>query len=512
VKNKSPSQATLPSTVQLLISGGDERIALNPSTGLNKYGCQPFPDPQLLTFGSSTASVISQEGYIVANQLREELLIALNSESPESVYARKMQELRLEWLSLCEISDLSGVELIFSPSGTETHTIAAQLTSSNLSTPALIIMIEANETGSGVASALNEKSCNRKHNIEVAQVPIRLEDGTPRLLAEIDEEVEALVANAVASDRRVLLILVDQSKTGLIAPSPACAMVLLSLYPDNIEVLVDACQFRIGLTTLRAYLEQGFMVALTGSKFLTAPSFSAVLLLPELVVERVQKRVFPQWLLSCTTKAHWPENWTVNTKQEDARDLNVRHELVEGWQPDCVTNFGLLLRLAVALDELRRFRAAPQTATIDFLLAFAEAISQRLDSDPHFEPLPVTQLDRHPLIEAHNWDHLQTIFPFLLYNTLPTGRIPLSRKQTTNVYQQLQSPLDAPEIDIGLIRCQLGQPVACGIRNGISVSALRLCLSSRLIIEATTQSDKAYSIIKDALKALDKTAWLIERS
>jgi hypothetical protein len=289
-------------------------------------------------------------------------------------------------------------------------------------------------------------------------------------------------------------------------------MVLLSLYPDNIDVLVDACQFRIGLTTLRAYLEQGFMVALTGSKFLTAPSFSAVLMLPELLAERLQKRVFPQGLLSCTTKAHWPENWTGNPKREDTQDLTVRHELIEGWQPDCVTNFGLILRLAVALDELRRFRAAPQTATIDFLLAFAEAISQRLESDPHFESLPVTQLDRHPLTEANNWDHLQTIFPFLLYNSRPTGRIPLSRKQTTNVYQQLQSPLDAPEIDIGRIRCQLGQPVACGIRNGIPVSALRLCLSSRLIVEATTQSNKGYSIIKDALNALDKTAWLIEIS
>jgi hypothetical protein len=409
------------------------------------------------------------------------------------------------------------VELIFSPSGTETHSIAAQLTSSNLSTPALVIMMETNETGSGVVSALNEKPCNGKHNIEIAQVPIRLEDGTPRPLAKIDEEVEILATKAVASDRRVLLILVDQSKTGLIAPSPGCVMALHCLYPDNIEVLVDACQFRIGIPTLHAYLEQGFMVALTGSKFLTAPSFSAVLLLPEVVAERLHKRAFPQRLLSFTSKAHWPENRTVNPKQEDMRDLTGRPEFVGVWQPDCITNFGLFLRLAVALEELRRFRAASQTATIDFLLAFAEAIHQRLSLDPHFEPLPASQLDRRPLIEANNWDHLQTIFPFLLYNPLLTGRIPLSREQTGNIYQQLQSPLwtitlDHTEGNVALIRCQLGQPVACGTRNGISVSALRLCLSSRLIIEATTQSDKAYSIIKDALKALDKTAWLIERS
>jgi hypothetical protein len=517
VKNKSPPPHTLPSTSQLLIAGGDERNALNPSTGLNKYGCQPFPDPQLLAFGSSTASVISDEGYAVANQLREQLVIALNTESHQAVFSRKMQELRLEWLQLCEISDFLGLELIFSPSGTETHAIATQLTGSNLPTPALVIMVEANETGSGVVSALNEKPCNENNNIELVQVSIRLENGMPRLLAEIDAEVETLVAKAVASDRRVLLILVDQSKTGLIAPSPACVMALHSLYPNHVEVLVDACQFRIGLPTLRAYLEQGFMVALTGSKFLTAPSFSAVLLLPANVAERLQKRAFPRGLIFSSSRAHWPENWMVNPRQEDERNLTVRPELVEGWQSEYVANFGLLLRLAVALEELRRFRTVPQSTTIDFLRAFAEAIHQRLSSDPHFEPLPVTPLDRRPLIATNNWDHLQTIFPFLLYSPLLTGRIPLNREQTGNVYQQLQSSLwtitlDHTEGNIALICCQLGQPVACGTRNGTPVSALRLCLSSRLIVEAITQCDQGLSIIDDALKALDKTAWLIEHS
>jgi hypothetical protein len=511
VKNKSPTLDILPSTSQLLIAGGDERNALNPSTGLNKYGCQPFPDPQLLAFGSSTASVISDEGYAVANQLREQLLISLRTESHQAVYARKMQELRLEWLQLCEISDFPGLELIFSPSGTETHAIAAQLTDSNVLTPALVIMVEANETGSGVVSALNRHALNEHNNVEVAQVPIRFEDGTPRPLTEIDAEVKILATKAVISDRRVLLILVDQSKTGLIAPSPACVMALQSLYPDNIEVLIDACQFRIGLPTLRAYIEQGFMVALTGSKFLTAPSFSAVLLLPEVVAGRLQKRTFPCGLISCSAKAHWPENWRFNPTQTDEQDLTVRPELVE----DCVANFGLLLRLAVALEELRRFRAVSQTARINFLLAFAEAIHQRLSSDSHFEPLPVSKLDRRPLIEANNWDHLQTIFPFLLYKPQLSKREPLSREQTEIVYQQLQSSLwtitlDHAEGNIALIRCQLGQPVACGIRNGIPVSALRLCLSSRLIVEAITQGDQGLSVIDDALKTLDKTAWLIE--
>ncbi|MCX7103455.1 MAG: hypothetical protein NTX38_18720 [Methylobacter sp.] len=475
---KHNSSYSLPSTEELLITGGDERIALNTSTGLNKYGCQPFPDPELLAFSSSTASVISAQGYAAASQLHTELLMAIDAEPYEAVYNRKMKEIRLEWLQLCELSDLPELELIFSPSGTETHALVAQYAGRKSLKPTLIIMVEANETGSGVISALNEHTSNGKNNVEIAQIAIRLEDGTPRLLTDIDTEVEMLVAKAVAAERRVLLILVDQSKTGLIAPSPACVIALHNQYTDVVEVLIDACQFRIGLPTLRAYLDQEFMVALTGSKFLTAPSFSAVLLLPGSVASRFQKNA-------------------------DLKD-----------QP---YNFGLLLRIAVALEELRRFRAVPEVVLIRFMQDFAKAIKQRLSSDPYFEALPVLELDRQPLTTATNWDHLQTIFPFLLFNPQTDKRTPLSREQTGIVYQQLMTTLktarpDPFKTDIASTRCQFGQPVACGIRNDIPVSALRLCLSSRLIAEASTGADKSLVLIKQALKALDKTTLLIQQS
>jgi len=54
-----PGQAALPPTAALLTHGGDARIVLDPSRGLNKYGCSPFPDARLAAFGSSTASTIS---------------------------------------------------------------------------------------------------------------------------------------------------------------------------------------------------------------------------------------------------------------------------------------------------------------------------------------------------------------------------------------------------------------------------------------------------------------------
>lgn len=485
---QNPSPYKLPTIGQLLASGGDARIEIDPLSGLNKYGCSPFPVAQLLAFGSSTASNISPEAYAAANRLREKLRQALSVAPPAVVYAVEIQRLRQEYLELCELSGFAGLELILSPSGTDLHALVAQYAGGGISKPALIIMAEANETGSGVASALNEHPVTGNNNVEVAQVSIRLADGMPRQLAEIDAEVENLVNKAIASERRVLLILVDQSKTGLIAPSPVCALSLHQRHPGNIDVLVDACQFRIAMPTLRAYLDQGFMVALTGSKFLTGPSFSAALLVPETVVKRFRKRMFRLGLLS----GHDSDSWTAGEPQDQS------------------VNFGLLLRSAVAMNELRRFRAVPKAFIINFIMAFTEAILQRMMSDPHFEPLAVPQLDRRPLIEADNWDHLQTLFPFLLYDPQSAGRIPLSREQTRNVYQQLPVKLERPESDAGSIRCQLGQPVACGTRNGIPVSALRLCLSSRLIVEAAGRGDKGLAIINDALTALDKTAAIVD--
>lgn len=488
LQNYAQTADSLPSTEQLLIAGGDQRLELDPVSGLNKYGCSPFPDPELMAFGSSTATAISTAGFAVADRLRQTLQTAIGTEPPATVYARHMQRIRQEWLQLCGLSECPGLELIFSPSGTDAHAVAAQYTASGASAAPLIVMVEANETGSGVASALNENPVTGHNGVDVAQVPIRFDDGAPRPSNAIDADAAALVEAAVASDRRVLLILVDQSKTGLIAPSPACAIALHRRYPDHVEVLVDACQFRIAIPTLHAYLEQNFMVALTGSKFIAAPSFSAALLLPSAVAQRLQQRPFPNGLLPDSSQANWPPNWLGAQQLDDA------------------ANFGLLLRCEAALAELRRFRAVPESAVAELLQAFATAVQQRLTADPHLELLETPPLNRLPLITADSWDRLPTIFPFLLYRP---GRIPLTREQSRHIYQQLQSRSDSA---IPTQRYQLGQPVACGTRNGIPVSALRLCLSSRLIIEAIDRNDRGNSLIENALNALDQAARLAQAS
>ena len=493
------SRESVPSTIRCLTAGGDERIALDAVSGLNKYGCRPFPDPEMLGYGSSTASIISMAGYYCANRLRKRLQKAVSTASHSTVYSREIGRIRAELLQLCELPDTT--EIIFSPSGTEVHTIAAHYAGSGESKPARIVMIEANETGKGVAAALDGTGLAEKtgsHAPELVQVRVRLDDGTLRAQTDIEADIETLVSDAVASDRRVLLIVLDQSKTGLIAPSLGCVLALHHRFQNKIDVLIDACQFRVAPPTLRAYLEQGFMIALTGSKFMTGPSFSGGLLVPQKMAQRLSVRPFPTALADSLASENWPLNWAMPESLAQT------------------ANFGLLLRWEAALHELRTFCSVPQATVISFLQHFASAIQQRLNEDPFLESLPTPQLDRRPLIASNNWDHLQTIFPFLLYHA-GAERTPLSAEETLHVYRQLSVNLNEnhilnpehPDAPIAAMRCQVGQSVACGKRNGVAVSALRLCISARQVVKAATDGDKGVAVIAEALAVLDKTRLLI---
>jgi hypothetical protein len=312
----------------------------------------------------------------------------------------------------------------------------------------------------------------------------------PRPSADIDAEFAAWVHKGCARGQHVLLVSSDISKSGMLAPSPACAIELLRSLPQRMEVLVDACQFRIGQQTLRAYLEQGCMVALTGSKFLGGPPFSGVLLLPRAIAAGLRKQPVPHALSDYSTAADWPQGW-------DTQGL--------GGAP----NLGLLLRWEAALHELRTFREVADADITDFLCAFSHAVRHRLERDAAFASLPVPEIERRGLGVATAWDVNQTIYPFLLLNASGT---PLRREQTQWVYRMLQSDmgdgLQAGEAaPLARLRCQVGQPMACGERDGMGVSALRLCVSARLIVQAV-QAGRAGAVIAQAMAVLDKAAWL----
>ena len=116
-------------------------------------------------------------------------------------------------------------------------------------------------------------------------------------------------------------------------------------------------------------------------------------------------------------------------------------------------------------------------------------------------------LSRQALGIADTWDGLQSIFPFLIYIPDGTGgRRPLRREETERLQQALLNPA------AGGRRFQVGQAVACGVRDGVPVSALRLCVSARMLVAACAgEREGGERALADAVAALDEIALMVKK-
>ncbi|MGZ3273376.1 MAG: hypothetical protein ACXU82_06545 [Caulobacteraceae bacterium] len=505
-KPTSPVETSPIEALALLTSGGDARVALDPASGLNRYGCGASPDAAIVPFGSSTCSTISTAAFTVVERLAGRLSEETAHEGRAELYRQELARIRSRLVSLFGLQDMAGLKTILSPSGTDLHRVALMLTAAGAATPPLVILPEPDETGGGVVTALGGKvgpaaalrAAMAAPNLDAALLQpqimtarSRAANGTLRPAHEIDEEIVAIAAAAANARRKVLLVMMDVSKTGLISPSVACAQDLKQRFGDRIEVLVDACQLRLSPHTVAAYLRQDFLVAVTGSKFMTGPAFSAALLVPPAAAERIQASRLPRGLADVCLQGELPEDW------RGAPELQAR------------ANFGLVLRWEAALEEMRRFAALPPAAVARFFGDFAASVGERLADDEAFEAVAVRPLERTGLGGAPSWDRIQTIFPFVAKRG---GRL-LTPIETLSLQRLMTVDLgDWAGWEGAGRRIQLGQPVHCGRRGESELSALRLCLSARLAVEALAPGGcGAAAMIDEALLALDKAAWLTTR-
>lgn len=481
----------VPSIAELLVQGGDGRIQLDPLRGVNQYGCPIAPDPALLAFGSSTASVISAGAWAALVEPHDRLRQALAAAPPGEVHQREMLAIRHTLCRWCGLAE-AAVDVVFAASGTDIHLIVGQLC--RAAGPVRAIMVEPSETGSGVPAAVSGHHFGQRTAlgtsvkpgsdvaadtaVDVSAVAVRQADGGLRPAEEIDADFAHQVAAAIAAGQSALLIQIAPSKTGIVAPSHAMVAHLQQQYGDKLAVLVDACQMRSSPATLQGHLQRGCMVAITGSKFLTGPTFSGALLIPAPVGQRLRQHALPSALRTYSCPGDWPDDWP-GVKQ----------------LPD-LGNFGLVLRWQAALYELAQFAMLAPADIERTVHALAQAIQQRLADDAHFLPLAL------PPTGSGAWDQSPTLFPFVVCDRRGT---PLSCAQTAWIYRELWQPHPLPT-PAGHLRCQVGQPVHAGYRRQQPCAALRLAIDARLVVTASAQG--ADRVISDAMAVLDKTAAL----
>ncbi|WP_309607204.1 hypothetical protein [Phenylobacterium sp.] len=472
----------------LLAAGGDERIARDPASGLNRYGCGGDPCDDLAAFGASTASVISRPAQEAVVRAWSGLA---GLQAPQDGYAEGAQRIRRRLAQLCGLPPGAADDTILAASGTDLHLIAAVLARGDGAAPLIALLPDPAETGRGVPDAVAGRSFAEQsaHGApgptrqplagvppgEIVAIALRELDGRPRAIDAVDADFEQACQAALRRAPRVLLCLVDVSKTGLVAPSLACAARLKARFGEALTVLVDACQFRLSPQTLRTYLAQDFLVAITGSKFVGGPAFCGALFAPPMSAARLRRTPLPPALAAYSGRGDWPVGYAG-----------------AGALPDA-PNLGLLLRWEAALHELTAFSALPATSVAALARAFAGQVTTAIEGLTGLERLVAPELARpHP----GDWDAAPTIFAFL-----PLGADgPLDPVRTAELHRRLRA-----EPGGGI---QLGQPVAVGARQGRPLTALRLSLSARLVVEALATPDGAPRVISRARHALHTTARL----
>jgi len=446
-----------PSFEQLLVSGGDERIAIDPCTGRNRYGTPPGKADEETWFSSSTATAISPRGHDAALDTYRSVIHASDAYAIPTWFNRIRAR-------LVRLLGIPGTAVVLSGSGTELEFIALFLARSILRQPLTNLVIAPEETGRGVPLAASGRhflgsapfgdEVERglllegvaSSDILTQTVEIRDEYGAPRSLDCIDDDVVQRVEASVANGRCALIHLLDCSKTNRGGLRRSTAAALMARYARRALVVVDSCQLRCSPERIRADLQAGFMVMITGSKFAGGPPFAGAILIPPIITEQLQRFELPAGLLTYTAAEDWPAGLR---SKISSRFIAAR-------------NVGAGLRWEAALAELERFFALPVQLREAVAAAFASAVETCVRDHSCFQ-----------MIEQQSVELDRTIFPIV---TVAEDRILASEA----IHRALRRPLSdnsAPGTSERVFH--VGQSVPIG-----HCGALRVCLSMPQVVDA----------------------------
>jgi len=525
----------------LLVEGGDSRLVCGSAGGFNRYGVPPRPRPEAVHFSSSTASAVSDYGFLFADLLRRDLLALGRQEGrdPRTMGRALSGAVGEELLALLSL-DPDEADVVTCASGTD-----AELTSTLLALaaadgrPVTDLLVSPGESGRGVELAASGRffdelaSDGRRVSkgspiwpdakITVSVVAIRGSRGTaldgasedddagPRRIEEIDAEFLALGEAALTRGDHVVAHLLATSKTGLSAPSVNAVETLVAIDPTRIDVVVDACQMRWDFASLGALVRRGWSVQISGSKFLTGPPFSGALVIPtawRARAPRVRER-----LTAAPGTAHpadWSPWWrpaleddlaTVDTDDgNDTTAANPSRAHLFRWLP-ALLEARLLAMLPEALlqyaferfrDSVRAYIADSRClSAIDTADTADKGLGQRMIVC--FQVLGRTAMvgDADDVIRALDEDDCRHVFELL----------------NTDLSQRLGACLPGERHTLAQ-PCHIGQPVCLNV-DGRRTTVLRLVLGARFFttvghagpgaIEAALESE-----IADARCALEK--------
>ena len=359
---------------ELLTQGCDERIVINPNTGMHKYNGTNRPVPGSVRRSSCTFSVPTED--IFAEGVAALRHLEANEGKADALLGEVCQRLMDVW----KIAPGTGITLF--PSGTDAEFL-----------PFLVGLCRAMKTGGKLASIItatgevgsgtNDAAIGRHFSpmlpaqhqcpehkvggsifpegstpdVDTILLKLRNAEGGRYSIEDLDQFVRDAVAKALGEDGYSVVIVhvVAGSKTGSIMPSLHVVADLLCEYGDRVMPVVDACQTRMQDVGLQSLIENGLPVLVTGSKFYGGPPFCGASLLPEAMVEELNEALsggvpsFRDAVASSDLKAYISGALV-------APELTALREML----PTDIPNLGLLLRWQMALYQIERYHSIPE--------------------------------------------------------------------------------------------------------------------------------------------------------
>jgi hypothetical protein len=458
----------------LMETGGDIRLETDPRSALNGYGCSHRPRPWAITFASSTASSSSERGYIAADKIRLRTTAALLTGEKRQAVAKSLQDVRR---GIARVYGLDQAKIILAASGTDTELLALALTHlAAPNAPIRNILIAPEETGRGVPMAarghhfavntalgadvtFEAPIAGFRPDTQITSVFLRDAAGHPRPQQAVEQEISQAVADGIGAKQKIILHVLDLSKTGLLAPSPLFLRQLRAEYGTKFDIVVDACQARLSPASVRAYLALDAVVLITGSKFFTGPPFAGAALLPPVIAARLRTGTLPEGL-----DAYFGRD-----------DLFSPSPAASHLPP--TGNYGLSLRWHAALAEMRAFFRTPPSRRADILHRFGETVASKIAGTDSLTLLNQPEIIRHETDEP--WERLPSIFSFLL-STPHEPEQKLSPVEARAVYLWLNADLSRllPGHPAAARICHIGQPVKLAQPGG-QAGILRVSAGAR---------------------------------
>jgi hypothetical protein len=478
-------------TEYLLMDGGDMRLNIDEIDLLNKYGCRPFPRPEAFTFASSTGTSVSNFAFDKTDKTRS-ILIKNSLKNGFKIATISFSELLKN--NLRKIFRLKEeCEIIFSPSGTDSSLQIAAISQITTSKKITHILIASDETGSGVPPAL--KGCHFENttalnypvtkgdkiegfrDVDVIQIPFRDENGDLKSAQYMDNEVLKAVLEKQAQGNHIVLHAMDQSKLGYQSPSEDVMKKLHDMANLSLQIIVDGSQLRLDPKDIQYYLNKGFIVTITGSKYFTGPPYSGALILPDKVSKLIQaaKNQLPAGLNDYYNRSDWPATWSST------------QNLCEGY------NYGSYMRWNAAIVEMQRYYKTPVLYRNMGIEMFCNFIEDSINEAAFLEPI----YDNKLKVNSYNSKefglrNIRTIFPFFIHQ----GDQVLSLENVKKLYVLLNSDLSKHYKDASLEiirlaaqKCHIGQAVSVKYRTDIQSGVLRISLGARVISESWVNRD-----------------------